>query len=85
LLGELRKGPAVLRLSYLADLEDPRLVEQRLEIVRKQVLDAWKAQPGAYDLSVETEVFWRRDQPPDASERHARAAGEARAAANTHE
>ena len=85
LLGELRKGPAVLRLSYLADLEDPRLVEQRLEIVRKQVLDAWKAQPGAYDLSVETEVFWRRDQPPDASERHARAAGEARAAGSTHE
>ena len=76
LLGELRKGPAVLRLSYLADLEDPRLVEQRLEVVRKQVLDAWQAQPGAYDLSVEVEVFWRRDRPPDASERHARAAGD---------
>jgi len=75
LLGELRKGPAVLRLSYLADLEDPRLVEQRLEVVRKQVLDAWKAEAGAYDLSVETEVFWRRDHAPDASERHARAAG----------
>jgi len=76
LLGELRKGPAVLRLSYLADLEDPRLVEQRLEVVRKQVMDAWKAEPGSYDLSVETEVFWRRDRPPDAAERHARAAGD---------
>jgi hypothetical protein len=75
LLGELRKGPAVLRLSYLADLEEPRLVEQRLAVVRKQVVDAWKAQPGAYELSVETEVFWRRDHAPDASERHARAAG----------
>ena len=31
LLTELQKSPAVLRLSYLADLEDEGLVEQRLE------------------------------------------------------
>jgi uncharacterized repeat protein (TIGR01451 family) len=78
LLGELRKGPAVLRLSYLADLEDPRLVEQRLEVVRKQIMEAWGASAGnsTSEFTIETEVFWRRDRPPDASERHARAAGD---------
>jgi uncharacterized repeat protein (TIGR01451 family) len=79
LIAELRKGPAVLRLSYLADLEDPRLVEHRLEVVKKQIMDAWRAPDGgaAYELTVETEVFWRRGGPPDASERRVRAAGNA--------
>ena len=78
LLGELRKGPAVLRLSYLADLEDPRVVQERLEVVRKQIMDAWTASAGnsTSDFTIETEVFWRRDRPPDAAERHARAAGD---------
>ena len=31
---ELRDAPAVLRLSYLADLEDPQLVDARLEALR---------------------------------------------------
>ena len=31
LLAELQHAPAVLRLSYVADLEDPALVEQRVE------------------------------------------------------
>jgi hypothetical protein len=71
LLDELRKAPAVLRLSYLADLEDPRLVEQRLDTLRKDVLDAWTGHEDccAYELEVETEVFWRRGAPPDASDR----------------
>ena len=43
LLAELRKQPAVLRLSYVADLEEPRLVEQRIEVVKGQVMDAWRA------------------------------------------
>ena len=30
LLEELRKAPAVLRLSYVADLEDPALVDRRM-------------------------------------------------------
>jgi uncharacterized repeat protein (TIGR01451 family) len=79
LIAELHKGPAVLRLSYLADLEDPRLVEHRLEVVKKQVMDAWSASAdgSSYELSVETEVFWRRGDPPDASERRVHAAGDA--------
>ena len=78
LLGELRKAPAVLRLSYLADLEDAALVSQRLDTVKKEVMDAWKAKDGAYDLDVEPEVFWRRGEPPKAAELRLRAAGEAR-------
>jgi hypothetical protein len=76
LLTELRKAPAVLRLSYLADLEDPRLVEQRLATVRKQITDAWDASADGYELAVEPEVYWRRGRPPDAAERRAREVGD---------
>jgi uncharacterized repeat protein (TIGR01451 family) len=75
LLVELHKAPAVLRLSYLADLEDPRLVEQRVATVKKQIADAWAASE-SYELVIEPEVYWRRGAPPDASERRARAAGD---------
>ncbi|HEY7670648.1 MAG TPA: THxN family PEP-CTERM protein [Gammaproteobacteria bacterium] len=70
LVQELRTAPAVLRLSYLADLEDPRLVEQRLDSVRAQVMNAWSAQEDCclYQLEVETEVFWRRGAPPEDAE-----------------
>jgi hypothetical protein len=78
LLGELRKAPAVLRLSYLADVEDPRLVSQRLDTVKKEIMDAWKAsEAGPYELKVEPEVFWRRGEPPTAAQQRTRAAGEA--------
>ena len=65
LLTELRRAPAVLRLSYLADLEDPRLVERRLDALRAEIVDAWEAQEQPYELDIETEVFWRRGGPPD--------------------
>ena len=39
LLEELQKGPAVLRLSYLADVEDPQLVEQRVEAMTQLVIE----------------------------------------------
>lgn len=74
LVAELGEAPAVLRLSYLADLEDPRLVDRRLAAVRKAVLDAWTASSDccAYSLEIETEVFWRRGSPPDGAERRVR-------------
>ncbi len=68
LLEELQKAPATLRLSYVADIENPRLVEQRLSSVRKMVTEAWEAQNCCYELSVESEVFWRRGGPPDRAE-----------------
>ena len=67
LLAELRKAPSVLRLSYLADVEDEQLVQRRLKVVKQQILDAWKAAPmgddTSYALEVEPEVFWRRGGP----------------------
>jgi uncharacterized repeat protein (TIGR01451 family) len=61
LLEQLGKEPAVLRLSYAADVEDPELVEQRLSALKRQILDAWQA---PYPLTIEPEVFWQRGGPP---------------------
>jgi hypothetical protein len=71
LLTELRVAPATLRLSYLADLEDPKLVDERLEAIERQIEATWKSAPDccAYELDVETEVFWRRGEPPAARDR----------------
>jgi uncharacterized repeat protein (TIGR01451 family) len=69
LLTELRKAPSLLRLSYLAEIEDPQLVERRLNAVKQQVLSGWKAIDGAYQLTIEPEVFWRTGVPPKRGER----------------
>jgi large repetitive protein len=63
LLEELRKSPAVLRLSYVADMEEAGLVERRVKAVKQQVIDAWD---GGYPLSIEPEIFWRKGAPPKA-------------------
>ncbi len=64
LLEELRKAPAVLRLSYVADTEDAALVKRRVEAVKRQVTEAWGAANDNYVLTIEPEVFWRRGAPP---------------------
>ena len=70
LLGELRKAPSTLRLSYLADNEDTQLVDRRLNAIKQQIMDAWqKANPG-YALTIEPEVFWRRGGPPKQTAKH---------------
>jgi len=71
LLTELRVAPAILRLSYLADLEDPKLVNERLDAVERHIEATWKAVPDccAYELDVETEIFWRRGEPTAARDR----------------
>ena len=63
LLEELQKGPATLRLSYIGDVEDADLVEERLAAVQQQIRDAWKALDGDYELTIEPEIFWRRGAP----------------------
>jgi uncharacterized repeat protein (TIGR01451 family) len=63
LLQELRKAPAVLRLSYVADTEDKDLVHRRLEAVKRQLMDAWGTDSD-YPLAIEPEIFWRRGGPP---------------------
>jgi uncharacterized repeat protein (TIGR01451 family) len=60
LLQELRKEPAVLRLSYLADIESEGLVQNRLKALKKEISQQWD---GEYRLTIETEVFWRRGSP----------------------
>jgi uncharacterized repeat protein (TIGR01451 family) len=64
LLAELRKSRSVLRLSYLADVEDKQLVDRRLEAVAKTITDAWRAMNCCYELTIEREVFWLRGGPP---------------------
>jgi hypothetical protein len=74
LLAELRKSPAVLRLSYIADNEDPGLVDRRLNAVKQQVMAAWDAT--RYALVIEPEIFWRKGSPPKQSKLSRAAAGE---------
>ncbi len=64
LVDELRRGPAILRLSYLADIEDPRLVEARLRAVSDEIQSRWQALNCCYELTIEPEIFWRRGDPP---------------------
>jgi hypothetical protein len=65
LLTELKKAPAVLRLSYVADLEDPQLVDERMTAVKAQIIEAWEALGCCYPLTIEPEVFWRLGAPPE--------------------
>jgi len=62
LLEELRRAPSVLRLSYVADTEESSLVEQRVQAVKRQLIEAWDA---ADPLTIEQDIFWRLGAPPD--------------------
>jgi uncharacterized repeat protein (TIGR01451 family) len=64
LLAELRKSRSILRLSYLADVEDKPLVNKRLESVDQTISNAWRAMKCCYELTIEREVFWLRGSPP---------------------
>ncbi|HEV7445928.1 MAG TPA: SdrD B-like domain-containing protein [Steroidobacteraceae bacterium] len=68
LLGELRKAPSVLRLSYVADTEDAALVERRVQALKRQLTESWDAEKDPYVLTIEPEVFWRRGAPPKRSD-----------------
>ena len=63
LLEELKKGPSVLRLSYLRDVENKGLVKERLKALKKEITKQWKQSDGGYRLTIETEIFWRRGAP----------------------
>ena len=63
LLEELRKGPSVLRLSYLGDVEPKGLALKRLEAMKKEIAARWKQSGGGYQLTIETEIYWRRGVP----------------------
>jgi len=63
LLEELKKSPAVLRLSYLADVEREGLVKERLKALKKEIASQWGRSDAGYRLTIETEVFWRKGGP----------------------
>ncbi len=53
----------MLRLCYLADVENEELVAERLAALKEEVAARWRKAGGDYRLTVETEVFWRRGGP----------------------
>jgi hypothetical protein len=67
LLRELMDAPSVLRLSYVADVEDESLVNRRLGKLKQDIMDAWVELEGDYELVVESEIFWRLGGPPKQS------------------
>jgi uncharacterized repeat protein (TIGR01451 family)/fimbrial isopeptide formation D2 family protein len=64
LVEELQKSPAVLRLSYLADVEDPNLVDRRVKRIKAQISEMWTELNCCYELVIEPEVHWRLGGPP---------------------
>jgi hypothetical protein len=64
LLDELKVAPARLRLSYLADIEEPQLVQDRLGALEHTIRARWEGL-GGYELRIESEVFWRLGGPPE--------------------
>ncbi len=65
LVGELKKSPSILRIAYLADVEDKQLVKKRLNAIKQEVLKQWQALDCCYRLKVETGIYWRRGAPPE--------------------
>ncbi len=63
LLDELQKAPAVLRLSYVADLEPEALVQRRLDALKSRIMTEWSTSDAAYELIVEPEIYWRLGGP----------------------
>ena len=59
-------------VEVVADVEDERLVDKRLDLLKKQITEAWLETDPAYDLIIEPEIYWRRGGPPE------RRAGEGR-------
>lgn len=65
LMQELVKQPAVLRLSYVADVEGEALVEERVSAFTKKVESLWLGMDAPYELVIEPEIFWRLGKPAE--------------------
>jgi hypothetical protein len=61
LLGELKKAPSLLRITYLGDAEETELVDSRLAALKALIKEKWDG----YPLTVESEIHWRRGGPAD--------------------
>lgn len=65
LMEQLQKEPSTLRISYLADVEDEGLVDDRIDAVKEKIQQTWEKVNCCQELMIETEIFWRRGAPPD--------------------
>jgi uncharacterized repeat protein (TIGR01451 family) len=74
LMKELQKAPAILRLSYLADVENQALVQRRLDAIKSEIATRWQSQNAnaTYQLTIEPEVFWRLGAPPQQAREESR-------------
>ena len=63
LMEKLVEAPSILRLAYMADVEDADLVKDRLKATRKEIQRRWADLDCCYTLEIETEIFWRRGKP----------------------
>ena len=64
LMDELKKGSSILRISYLADIEETGLVDDRIDVIKQEIMRLREEQNCCEVLTVETEIFWRRGGPP---------------------
>jgi len=55
----------VLRLSYVADVEEESLVNRRLDSLKGEIMTTWEAMDCCYELVIEPEIFWRLGAPPE--------------------
>jgi hypothetical protein len=76
LLDHLQAAPSVLRLSYLADIEDAALVSDRLDALETVIRAHWDAMPAPYELEIEAQIFWRLGDSPDNRSRRRRGGAE---------
>jgi len=68
LMTELAKDPSLLRLSYLAENETESQVNERMNAVKDEIEKRWEDLDCCYQLTIETEVFWRKGAPVDRGE-----------------
>ncbi|MFZ2161061.1 MAG: isopeptide-forming domain-containing fimbrial protein [Sideroxyarcus sp.] len=61
LMGELKKAPSLLRITYLGDADDEDLVDARLAALKALIKEKWEG----YPLTIESEIHWRRGGPAD--------------------
>ncbi|WP_158590408.1 SdrD B-like domain-containing protein [Noviherbaspirillum cavernae] len=52
---QLKQRPSVVRLAYQPGKDDAALVQKRVDAIRMQIRERWKAQKGEYTLNIETE------------------------------
>ncbi|MDX1804478.1 MAG: DUF11 domain-containing protein, partial [Alcanivorax sp.] len=67
LMKKLKEKPSVLRLAYMAETETQGLVDKRLKAMKRMIAEQWAKMGNPYELTIETEVFWRTGAPPQRS------------------